>query len=131
MVSVDTGWVSKMSPSAPPPGAAPPPGNKETPGVSAAPQDQQGAAASSSAAPPRMKGAAEAVSQKVDGGVPSSEEMAGLPKRERGLAAHIMVTPPLTPEDGAARILDPIISAMNGQRIQTGCLLKHFEVVDW
>ena len=44
---------------------------------------------------------------------------------------HLQVTPPLTAEDGAARVLDPILSALNGAPPVTGCLLRNFQPVDW
>eukprot|EP00928_Gymnodinium_smaydae_P055223 TRINITY_DN38817_c0_g1_i1.p1 TRINITY_DN38817_c0_g1~~TRINITY_DN38817_c0_g1_i1.p1 ORF type:complete len:1155 (-),score=92.42 TRINITY_DN38817_c0_g1_i1:285-3749(-) len=45
--------------------------------------------------------------------------------------AHVQNTPPLSAEDGAARVLDPILSALNGQQPLTGCLLRNFQPVDW
>jgi len=44
---------------------------------------------------------------------------------------HLQSAPPLTAADGAARVLDPIISTLNGARPMTGCLLRNFEPVDW
>ncbi|CAE7272935.1 unnamed protein product [Symbiodinium natans] len=44
---------------------------------------------------------------------------------------HVQSAPPLSAEDGAARVLDPIISTMNGQQPVTGCLLRNFQPVDW
>ena len=38
--------------------------------------------------------------------------------------------PPLDPVDGAARIIDPILQGINGERI-FGKLLKNYEIVDW
>lgn len=44
---------------------------------------------------------------------------------------HVQSAPPLSAEDGAARVLDPVISTMNGQQPVTGCLLRNFQPVDW
>lgn len=44
---------------------------------------------------------------------------------------HIQSLPPLTAEDGAARVLDPILGALNGVIPITGCLLRNFRPVDW
>ena len=43
--------------------------------------------------------------------------------------------PPLTEADGAARVLDPVLSGLEllrqGETPLHGCLLKDFKVVDW
>lgn len=43
--------------------------------------------------------------------------------------------PPLSEEDGAARVLDPVLSGLEmlrqGETPLHGCLLKNFKVVDW
>jgi len=44
---------------------------------------------------------------------------------------HVQSAPPLTAEDGAARVLDPIFSTLNGEKPVTGCLLRNFQPVDW
>eukprot|EP00039_Didymoeca_costata_P015395 m.260694 g.260694 ORF g.260694 m.260694 type:complete len:1069 (+) comp16214_c0_seq1:187-3393(+) len=44
---------------------------------------------------------------------------------------HITSDPPLTCEDGAARVLDPFIQWAQGSRPPTGKLLRHFEISDW
>ena len=44
---------------------------------------------------------------------------------------HVQTLPPLSAEDGAARVLDPIISTLNGAQPVTGCLLRNFQPVDW
>ncbi|KAI8619459.1 hypothetical protein BC830DRAFT_768787 [Chytriomyces sp. MP71] len=41
------------------------------------------------------------------------------------------VVPPLTEEDGAARILDPIFTGMNGGALLSGVLLRNFQVSPW
>ncbi len=45
-------------------------------------------------------------------------------------------TPPLTPEDGAARILDPILEGLKeargqGGHLRTGVYLRNFKPVCW
>lgn len=45
--------------------------------------------------------------------------------------SHLQTSPPLSAEDGAARVLDPIVSAINGGEIFTGCVLRNFEPIDW
>lgn len=54
-------------------------------------------------------------------------------KPEHYIAAepHLLTSPPLTAEDGAARVLDPIISALNGGPVSTGCVLRNFEPMEW
>ena len=42
---------------------------------------------------------------------------------------HVTTSPPLTCEDGAARLLDPIISWVEGKPPPSGKLIKHFKVV--
>ena len=44
---------------------------------------------------------------------------------------HVQSAPPLSAEDGAARVLDPVITAMNGTQPVTGCLLRNFQPADW
>ncbi|CAL1156924.1 unnamed protein product [Cladocopium goreaui] len=44
---------------------------------------------------------------------------------------HVQSSPPLSTEDGAARVLDPILSTLNGNQPVTGCLLRNFQPVDW
>ncbi|KAJ3123067.1 hypothetical protein HK098_002250 [Nowakowskiella sp. JEL0407] len=41
------------------------------------------------------------------------------------------VIPPLTEEDGAARILDPIFTGLNGDVLLKGVLLKDFKIISW
>ncbi|TPX65248.1 hypothetical protein CcCBS67573_g08183 [Chytriomyces confervae] len=41
------------------------------------------------------------------------------------------VEPPLTAEDGAARILDPVFTGLKGKAFWSGVLLRNFRVSDW
>ncbi|KAJ3112951.1 hypothetical protein HK100_002148 [Physocladia obscura] len=41
------------------------------------------------------------------------------------------IIPPLSVEDGAARILDPIIGGYNGRGLASGVLFRNFAVSDW
>eukprot|EP00039_Didymoeca_costata_P009078 m.120227 g.120227 ORF g.120227 m.120227 type:complete len:1050 (-) comp14350_c1_seq1:98-3247(-) len=44
---------------------------------------------------------------------------------------HITSDPPLTCEDGAARVLDPFLSWKLGTRPASGKLLRHFQTAEW
>eukprot|EP00039_Didymoeca_costata_P031265 m.33941 g.33941 ORF g.33941 m.33941 type:complete len:118 (+) comp8632_c0_seq2:586-939(+) len=44
---------------------------------------------------------------------------------------HVTSDPPLTCEDGAARVLDPYIQWAQGKPPPTGKLLRHFDISDW
>ena len=39
--------------------------------------------------------------------------------------------PPLTEEDGAARVLDPIFTGLNDNILYQGVLLKDFKIIKW
>mmetsp|Transcript_59720 Transcript_59720/g.141313 ORF Transcript_59720/g.141313 Transcript_59720/m.141313 type:complete len:205 (+) Transcript_59720:475-1089(+) len=50
-----------------------------------------------------------------------------------GLGGLLSDRPPLSDEDGAARVLDPVLRGMSGddEMPQSGVLLRHFEVAAW
>jgi NAD(P)-dependent dehydrogenase (short-subunit alcohol dehydrogenase family) len=45
--------------------------------------------------------------------------------------AHITSQPPLSCEDGAARILDPLLQWAKGTHPPSGKLLRHFKPAKW